>query len=429
MNVSKRTPRRSPLVIPKSWVTLDNLVLFFLPICSIISFNLGGELLLSDVLALAVFFVYLKRGRITFREPFLQIIIVLISAWFVSAVISDVLNASSIRNILRGWLKIGFFAAYLIVIFTSVGSNRKRLAICLFGLAVALTLKADISALDDIDGAFRTVWKFGTGFGVSLLLAFLLTYLTKNRRLSSLSLVVLSPVHLLLGSRSLFLQTFLAGILTYFSTHVRAGRQRVYAGIIFGFVFIVSLIGGQIVYDSVVRAGVFGQEARTKHEMQTASGGNVILGARSESIIATIAIKDKPFFGHGSWAENRTYRMLYFKLKEMKGETIDWDSSFTNQSTLIPSHSMLLGAMVEHGLLGGLFWMYALSLAVRAIFASILGPQPANYYEMVVLFSLVWDIFFSPFGAARRCTEAIFLVTCAVLISSNSTSVKPNQDL
>jgi hypothetical protein len=416
-------------MIPTSWFSLDNLALFLLPIGTIVSFKLGGELLLSDPIALIIFFIYLHKGRITFREPFLKSSLLLIIAWFLSALISDLINDSTIKNILRGWLKIGFFTVYLVVIFTAVGYSRKRLAVSFFGLALAMIIKADVSALDDIGGAFRTMWKYGTGFGASIFLSMIITYLAKNRRIASLSLIVLSPIHLLLGARSLFLQTFLAATLTYFSKSVQSGRQKTFGGILVFSIMLGGLLGGQVVYDSAVTSGIFGDIALQKHLRQTTGGENVILGARSESIIATIAVKDKPIFGHGSWAENRNYRMLYFKLKEMKGEQINWDSSFASQSTLIPSHSMLLGAMVEHGLLGGLFWIYALTLAVRAMLAGILGPRPASYVEMAAVLSLIWDIFFSPFSSTRRCIEAIFIVTCAVLISTNSTSTKRENDL
>ncbi|MFY0634055.1 MAG: hypothetical protein JXQ91_09585 [Vannielia sp.] len=418
-------PRPRPRwAIRRSAFTFDNFVLAALPLGLTVSFNLVGQLLLSDLLVVVFFFVLLGKGRITLRQPYLRPLLLLLGLWFAAAIISDIVNASSTDKLLRGWVKILLFGLYLTVIFTLVNGSRAKLAIALVAFGLSQVLKTDLTEVElagdlTAENTFRTAWKFGIGFGTSIILCALVFFQTGKRRLSSLVLLLYSPIHLILGARSMFLATFLAALLSHFSKPIisaRARRQAVFA-------FVVLLVGGLVVggvaYDRMTRAGVFGEIAREKHIVQTEGGTNFLLGGRAESLISFIAIRDKPIFGHGSWAENHGYRMMYLRLKELRGQTVRWEAGYSTRNSLIPSHSMLFGAMVEHGMFAAPFWLFVLSLALRAIPAGVLGHRPAVGFELMAVLLLIWDAFFSPFGAARRCYEAIFICTASLLLLQN----------
>jgi hypothetical protein len=411
-------------VIPKRNFTFSNVMLLALPLTMAFSINVVGELLISDFLVVFTFLGLLNRRELSLKLPYLQPILLFWLAWFVAALLSDFVNASPTSFMLRGWSKLILFAFYIIVIFNLVGNSRDKAGLALLGVGIAFVLKTDTSTSfgSDLsnDTAFRTTWKFGLGVGLSIILYYILEKFGVKRRSNSLIFLILSPIHLFLGSRAHFLKLALASGIALFSVPIKSAQKRLIASILFIMVLLVGLSLGETVYDKLVRGGFFGEIALEKHLAQTANDRNVILGARAESKVSIIAIKDKPILGHGSWAENRYYVTLYLGMKEAEGEDIRWNSDFATKKDRIPSHSMLFGSTVEHGIAGAAFWIYVLSLALRSVIAGALGRNSATMLELLAAFSLIWDIFFSPFGATRRCYEAIFLVTCVVLLQSNT---------
>ena len=79
---------------------------------------------------------------------------------------------------------------------------------------------------------------------------------------------------------------------------------------------------------------------------------------------------------------------------------------------MIPADSYLLGAWVEGGILGGLFW-----LAVAGSAAWLLLNIYAVRWALtpLVVFSttlLLWNIAFSPYGEAGRLTAPFAIALC-----------------
>lgn len=400
-------------------IGFDPLALFLLPLGLAVSFQVVGELLLSDILVVLVFLRLLARGRITLHQPGLRPLLLLLALWCAGAVASDMVNNSAPDDLLRGWSKLALFALYLVVLFTLVGGSRRRLAVAFVGLALSQILKTDVGAFVLADAPMRTAWKYGAGFGVTVLLSLLVSRALRQRRAGAFAALALAPLHLALGARSLFLLTVLAGLASGGSRVVRAPRRRVFAVLAAGVVALGGGLAGYAAYDTLTRNGTFGEAARAKHVSQAATGPSLLLAARSEHLISLRAIADAPLLGHGSWAEDRGYRLLYARLREQRGETISWESDYLASSSRIPSHSMLLGAMVDHGVLAAPFWVFVLVLALRAMSGGTFGPRPAAFFETMAVAVLIWDLFFSPFGAARRLSVALFIAACALLVADN----------
>ena len=78
---------------------------------------------------------------------------------------------------------------------------------------------------------------------------------------------------------------------------------------------------------------------------------------------------------------------------------------------MIPTHSYILGAWVEAGILGVPIWIYLMWLIVRALYAILKQHLFPNVLVTLAGFSLLWDIPFSPFGTSSR-----FLVPAQICI-------------
>ena len=116
---------------------------------------------------------------------------------------------------------------------------------------------------------------------------------------------------------------------------------------------------------------------------------------------------DRPILGHGSWAKNPGYAARILDAR-IHGYDIHYTSHV--QSDLIPTHSHLMGAWVEAGVLGALLWLWAIFLVLRVLANLYITREPLGPLLAFIGFLMLWDILFSPFGAERRLTVPFNLV-------------------
>jgi O-antigen ligase len=205
------------------------------------------------------------------------------------------------------------------------------------------------------------------------------------------------------NARSMFGLTALSAIaqlITKPGRRISTGALLRYVGIVaVGAIVVVSL------YSYAAETGRLGAEARAKYFAQSESEIG-LLGGRKEFLASSQAIEDSPLIGHGSWAKDVHY--IYVMERRMRALGISVHRS-PSAEPLIPSHSHILGAWVEAGLAGAVFWSFVLWLTMRA-FASVLRhPPPEIGLICFFLSGLAWDLVFSPFGLDRRLTDAALI--------------------
>ncbi|CAN0598211.1 unnamed protein product, partial [Laminaria digitata] len=118
------------------------------------------------------------------------------------------------------------------------------------------------------------------------------------------------------------------------------------------------------------------------------------------------AVADSPFIGHGSWAKNPKYAQRILELEKF-GYEVNYIAA---ENQLIPTHSHIMGAWVEAGFLGMVFWFWVLMLVFRVLSNLYMVREPLAPMITFVGFLMLWDILFSPFGAARRVTVPFNIV-------------------
>ena len=126
---------------------------------------------------------------------------------------------------------------------------------------------------------------------------------------------------------------------------------------------------------------------------------------------AFAAIYDSPILGHGSWAKDPKYLLAEQQAMALMDYTDAGDiSTETLEEGLIPSHSFILGAWVDAGILGACFWALVLVLTVKSlarVYPSSFAMLPLASYAA---FFLLWDILFSPYGAQMRIISPYYIV-------------------
>ncbi|MET3598508.1 hypothetical protein [Martelella mangrovi] len=409
------------LRVKKKYLRFEAVWCFLLPLLTVIRVPLVGTLLASDLaLFILIPVILTKSRRFNFRQPFLYPILSLLALWCLVSIVSDFRAHTAVTDILRSQASFWTFGGYFFVLFVLIDGKKERYTLALFGMALSMILKnvLGVSAFG-ADGFFGVAWKFGNGPAITIILLIYLEKQRFSRKKQGLFTMIFAFVHLALNSRSLFLNTFLAGAASFGGLRGLGTVTRTIAGISLIFLTIAIYPIAEGLYGNLVRSGALGQEVREKYIMQSQSGLGVLLGGRSESLISLKAIAEKPFLGYGSYAKDSSLRMEYFQIKESLGEDINWNSEFVHRSDLIPTHSFIFSAWVNHGLIGALFWLFILIISFRAILASVFGFRPSGPLELLCFFWLTWAIFFSPFGLTQRIFVPIYVCIACIVIMQN----------
>jgi hypothetical protein len=185
-------------------------------------------------------------------------------------------------------------------------------------------------------------------------------------------------------------------------------------------VIVVGAIAAQgliALYSVAAGNGLLGDAAKNKYEAQTAGDLSLLQAGRAESLVSTQAIADSPILGHGSWAKDVAYVAMMRDILESRGYEVVGE---IEQNTLIPSHSHLLGAWVESGVMGGVFWTAVAVIAILAVYRCIKRAGAPAATIGFILFSLIWDVLFSPFSNAQRFVKAAQICLAISVLQGDS---------
>jgi O-antigen ligase len=178
-------------------------------------------------------------------------------------------------------------------------------------------------------------------------------------------------------------------------------------------IFVYQILSGNIVNE------------RTKKQLNAIENpyniANLLVNGRAETFVAIEAVKDKPFFGHGSWAPDPTGKYNYM-ISILQNDKEAFDREFVPEKGFIPSHSILLGAWMTSGLLGFLSVGYIVIIFLKASLNIL--KKPSSYvlpFLPIVIFFMIngfWTFLFSPLAHLRQ-TIPIMLAFVIVLNQKN----------
>jgi O-antigen ligase len=165
-------------------------------------------------------------------------------------------------------------------------------------------------------------------------------------------------------------------------------------------------------YVFAVTRGWLGADALGKYENQAHGDLGMLLGGRSEAFSSVQAVRDSPIIGHGSYAKDQHYVDLMLEAIVAHGYTTG-----DVETEGIPTHSHLMGAWVEAGILGAIFWGWVFFLAAKGLLITIGKSRellPLTVFSGTIL---LWDILFSPYADMRRFTTTFFVIAMMRAIS------------
>ena len=379
------------------------------PAVSFIEITIVGRLIISELLMLAMLpWLWGARDRLPLPRWF----VVIWAGWLLSQVVTDLVVGTSFADWARGWAAIVFtftdFAAILVLVSTVRRARLFAIGLAVGGVFGYLFFPSAFAAGDP--------WKWAFALPVGLALAGGLSGSRGARRrwLTVGAFAAFGVLNLFLGFRSLGGVSLLtAGYLVLSGVSARRRVSSPHAALqaIAGLAFLsLAVVGVVQLYDAAASGGFLGADARVKYEMESGTLG-VLIGGRSEVLVSTQAVIDSPILGHGSWAKDFAYVDLLAERASALGYEIGAGPADVG---LIPTHSYLMGSWVWAGLLGGLFWLTILGIAVWLlanlhVFAMEFAPLLA-FSTML----LTWNVAFSPYGFSARILASYGIALCLV---------------
>jgi hypothetical protein len=150
-----------------------DLLAFAAPLFRFVRFQFIGFLLGTDLILWFAFpFVVISRGRLL-DAALPRHFLILGFLWLLGQVLTDIVRATPLDELTRGWSMIGATLVDFAVLYVLLSDNRRR--IILYALAIALGTCAEYF-LNPYGYSLTEPWKFGVGPAISgLLFYWLLT--------------------------------------------------------------------------------------------------------------------------------------------------------------------------------------------------------------------------------------------------------------
>lgn len=393
-----------------------DVIALLVPVTQFIQFNMVGRLFMPDVLLACMLPILFYAHGQRLRSGLPMIFILLTFLWLFGQVATDIVRATVFQDYARGWAKIAFTLVNFCALYLLLYGHRRRLILFAIGLAAGGLIRYFVIPNMYAEGL---PWKFGYGEPTTWFLVLLAAAVVSHKRLgpfvASGILVGAAALNIFMGFRSLGGICFLAACFLFVQTRwgqrlagIRTKPRQV---VLIGIVLVIAGVGVFQMYDYTARSGLLGEDAQEKYESQAFGEYGLLVGGRVEMLVSSRAILDSPFLGRGSWAKDYEYSSLLNELKRQAG----YVTGAEDEEGLIPTHSHLLGAWVEAGLLGAVFWAWVLSLPIRVLLRPNSVMNRLTPLMAFFAFLLIWDIFFSPYGAERRFMTpyyAVIMMTC-----------------
>jgi hypothetical protein len=351
--------------------------------------------------------------------------------WMLGALVADIANATPFPSAARGFSRAFFLGFVCLCLMPRWLAAPRRLEAFVAGAPIAhvIGLKYLRSGTYTINGAEIDAadlgWETWTNYFVlSLAMAAIARWWRWSPWACALLAAVVGVVNLAMGSRSAGATQLVAAALMPFFM----GRRVAQRGL--GMVRIVAIIATFVagaaaiamLYGTLAAGGALGEKAFEKYERQRAAKGGLLVGGRAEFFVGLSAALDRPLLGHGSWPVDAGEAVE--RAATRFGLEIGDDRSRRNPQAqaLIPTHSAVIGAWVEHGIMGGIFWLAMLALLLRNTPRALRFLPESTGLVIFNAPAAVWSLFFSPMP--HRATSAILLVPL-LMIQVRSMQVSP----
>lgn len=396
------------------------LIAFLLGLGARLQVQFIGYLPLSEIALLLAFPVLLGnycRSDVRRRSGWL---VPLLFLWLAGAIASDLyrqtdwsLAARGLGRIVVFLVSVPFFAWFL-----STDAYRK-LTYFAAGTVPSMIVSAFVlrggshEGRELVYGKALITWKTHWAYVLLLFSLFLSLYLYKrSKSVAYLAAASLGGLNIVLGARSTGAISLLAVpvciMRNWFAMDGSAFRKRVglVKSAVVASILVVASYGLITGYSRLAETGVMGRVEQDKYLQESENELGIIGSSRLVYVVGgLVAVAESPFFGYGSWPLDK--QGFYYRACEIL-EIKPLRDYYSRGYPLIPGHSCIINALVEHGILSTPFWLYAIWLSIRAILRPIGNARELQLWVLSTAILMVWNVLFSPI--AYRMENSMVLV-------------------
>lgn len=397
-----------------------DIFIFIIGLLSLIKFRILGTFGASELIIFASYFFIdysIARNNKQVRQMVLFAIV-----WLIGVFLSNLVNNTSTEDSLKG----AFNVIFLILLFPfgywALYDKPTRIMFFWAGVGVSSILGFRFQRMEMMNELSVDIWQVYAFKWIFLFLGGWFYY-KGRRKLSYILLMAFGFWTMFHLSRNIFmLFSLVTAILLYIgkvdNSNFEYKFYRYKQGIArLLLVLCVAFIGITSVYESLASNGTLGEIAKGKYERQKNSKIGLASG-RADFLSSLYAISKKPIFGYGSYAKDKN--KLIEEFNDIMGLSSPTGMT-TNKLRHVPAHSYMLGAWVNAGLLGFIFWVFILKKIFIYLRYHVLNEPRLLCLNLLLTSSMLWDIFFSPFS--DRLSFAIYMMTISILSAPDYSTI------
>ncbi len=412
----------------KRAVRASDLLAFGVGLSSAIYINVGGNLYLAEIFLLLLLPYLILKRRNLLRFGYVKTIMFLGGGWLLNQIVTDLYRSTAAADILKGWALIAVFLTNFLALYLLVFPSSRRITLSLLGYAIGTMLQPILQPLGD--NMLIDPWKFGLGAAIALLVTVIAALWSGAKPLNavwwSVILILIALYSFYVRSRSTGGVVLLTALCVLFR-FTRIGREFAFRlnnpiNVVLGIILFISAVLGIVqMYGYAAEQGYFGAGSRAIYQMQSSGQFGILLGGRREWLPASRALIDSPIIGYGSYARNTKYGLYLYDLVNLGYDTtyLQLDNYMASQSS-IPTHSHILQGWVWAGLAGAVFWLFIFGVITRGMIMAYRRPTLLLSATLLLGFSALWDILFSPLSNIGRLRFAFVLVTILYALAHKS---------
>lgn len=382
----------------------------FVLICGltiVIRIRIVGTFLLPEILL--AFYYLTTRFSSYKKDKNIKKLIGYCFLWLIGTIIANVVNDINLEDSLKGVVFLLILLILIPPIHHLLIDKPERILLFYLGSGIS-GLFMPYFAVSEMQAIMWSgeVFQFYAYVGLVASFCYYLYY-KGNKKLSIALLEIASIVGLFNGSRNLFLTTTVAAIILLYSlksgNKVQSYSKRIPA-------LLVTLLLGvfvvDYVYEELAGSGVLGEYAYQKYLTQK-EGGNIVQGGRTATFMGLMLVAEKPITGWGSYAKDTWgFSENYYYEHNMKY----YEDPYS--TPILPSHSYFVGAWMQNGILGAVFWIWILVMLWKIFKSGCLLQEPRIMGLLIFQFTaLLWNWAFSPFG--DRVTFLFLMITYLII--------------
>lgn len=188
--------------------------------------------------------------------------------------------------------------------------------------------------------------------------------------------------------------------------------KRIIPGVVVGLLIIQLFLS--FVYMPKVKNGEWGTEQNRSQFEKIDWNPNIfmiLLSARTDFFVSTIAFMDKPLWGHGSWAIDRSGRYHILQAKLMEDEY----KINPEVKNLIPCHSVVMGKGVSNGIFAFSIFLWIFIYIYCIGFKGLYKSSPYNIFLLWTIISSFQHLLFGPPAILKNNAAIAFAIMFALL--------------